>query len=100
MQEQTLNRRYVGRGETIAYIAQDFADSFSIGKYQNRFIWDVVGIDFKINGIVSLFTGAWDIINDTFISAFVDKTRTRWGKFKPWIVLGAIAGGILTILLF
>ena len=58
MQEQMLNRRYVGRGETIAYIAQDFADSFSIGKYQNRFIWDVVGIDFKINGIVSLFTGA------------------------------------------
>ncbi len=86
MQEQMLNRRYVGRGETIAYIAQDFADSFSIGKYQNRFIWDVVGIDFKINGIVSLFTGAWDIINDTFISAFVDKTRTRWGKFKPYLM--------------
>lgn len=79
-------RRYVGTMETIAYIAQDFADSFSIGKYQNRFIWDVVGIDFKINAMVTLFTGAWDIINDTFISAIVDRTRTRWGKFRPYLI--------------
>lgn len=79
-------RRYVGSMETVAYIAQDFADSFSIGKYQNRFIWDVVGIDFKINAFVSLFTGAQDIINDTFISAIVDRTRTRWGKFKPYLI--------------
>lgn len=87
MQESsTLNRRYVGRMETAAYIAQDFADSFSIGKYANRFIWDVVGIDFKINGIVTLFTGAWDIINDTFISTIVDRTRTRWGKFRPYLM--------------
>ncbi len=86
MKEQMLNRRYVGRMETAAYIAQDFADSFSIGKYQNRFIWDVVGIDFNITGIVTLFTGAWDIINDTIISAIVDRTRTRWGKFKPYLI--------------
>ncbi|MBQ8228444.1 MAG: MFS transporter [Clostridia bacterium] len=79
-------RRYVGKAETIAYIAQDFADSFSIGKYQNRFIWDVVGIDFKINAAVTLFTGAWDVINDTFISAIVDRTRTRWGKFRPYLI--------------
>ena len=81
-----LTRRYVGNMETAAYIAQDFAASFSIGKYGNRFIWDVVGIDFKINGIVSLFTGAWDIINDTFISTIVDRTRTRWGKFRPFLI--------------
>ena len=86
MQNHTLNRRYVGRKETAAYIAQDFADSFSIGKYENRFIWDVVGIDFKINGYVSLFTGAWDIINDTIIGTVVDRTRTRWGKFRPYLI--------------
>ena len=86
MKDRMLTRRYVGNMETAAYIAQDFAASFSIGKYGNRFIWDVVGIDFKINGIVSLFTGAWDIINDTFISAIVDRTRTRWGKFRPYLI--------------
>ena len=86
MKDQMLTRRYVGNMETAAYIAQDFAASFSIGKYGNRFIWDVVGIDFKINGIVSLFTGAWDIVNDTFISTIVDRTRTRWGKFRPFLI--------------
>ncbi len=86
MQNSSISRRYVGRMETAAYIAQDFADSFSIGKYANRFIWDVVGIDFKINAAVTLFTGAWDIINDTFISTIVDRTRTRWGKFRPYLL--------------
>ncbi len=86
MDETTVKRRYVGTLETAAYIAQDFADSFSIGKYANRFIWDVVKIDFRINGIVTIFTGAWDLINDTFISAIVDRTRTRWGKFRPYLL--------------
>ncbi|MDD6220505.1 MAG: MFS transporter [Clostridia bacterium] len=86
MEDHMLKRRYVGNMETAAYIAQDFAASFSIGKYSNRFIWDVVGIDFKINGIVTLFTGAWDVINDTFISTIVDRTRTRWGKFRPFLI--------------
>lgn len=80
------NRRYVGTKETVAYIFNDFSASFNIGKYGNRFIWDVVKIDFKIAGIVGLFTGAWDVINDTFIGAVVDRTRTRWGKFRPYLL--------------
>lgn len=79
-------RSYVGTTETISYIAQDFADSFSIGKYSNRFIWDVVNIDFKIAAVVNIFTGIWDVINDTFISTVVDRTRTRWGKFRPYLL--------------
>ncbi|MDR1630991.1 MAG: MFS transporter [Oscillospiraceae bacterium] len=80
------NRRYVGKKETVAYILNDFSASFNIGKYQNRFIWDVVKIDFGIMGIANLFTGAWDVINDTFIGMLVDRTRTRWGKFRPYLI--------------
>lgn len=80
------NRRYVGSKETFAYILNDFSNSFNIGKYQNRFIWDVVKIDFKIAAYVNIFTGIWDTINDIFIGTFVDKTRTRWGKFKPYVL--------------
>ncbi|HOU10713.1 MAG TPA: hypothetical protein PLD68_08465, partial [Clostridiales bacterium] len=35
-------RRYVGTKETVAYVLNDFSNSFNIGKYGNRFIWDVV----------------------------------------------------------
>ncbi len=80
------NRRYVGNKETIAYLLNDFSNAFNINGYTDRFIWDVVKIDFKTNALVSLFTGAWDIINDPIIATIVDKTRTRWGKFRPYLV--------------
>jgi glycoside/pentoside/hexuronide:cation symporter, GPH family len=80
------NRRYVGTKETVAYVLNDFSGSFNIGKYGNRFIWDVVKIDFKIAAYVNIFTGLWDTVNDIFIGTIVDKTRTRWGKFRPYLL--------------
>lgn len=80
------DRRYVGRRETFAYLLNDVSNSFNINMYKDRFIWDVVKIDFRINAIVSLFTGAWDVINDPLIGTLVDRTRTRWGKFRPYML--------------
>jgi Na+/melibiose symporter-like transporter len=80
------DRRYVGTKETLGYVLNEFSNSFNIGKYGNRFIWDVVKIDFMISAKVNVFTGLWDIVNDVIIGAIVDKTRTRWGKFKPYLV--------------
>ncbi|MBR0113246.1 MAG: MFS transporter [Clostridia bacterium] len=77
---------YIGTKETIAYLFNDWSNTFNINGYGQRFIWDVVKIDFNIAAIVGIFTGAWDIINDTFISAIVDNTRTRIGKFRPYLV--------------
>ncbi|MCR4594532.1 MAG: MFS transporter [Clostridiales bacterium] len=77
---------YVGSKETLAYLFNDFSNSFHINGYKERFIWDVVKVDFGISAIVNIFTGAWDVINDTFIAAIVDNTRTRIGKFRPYLV--------------
>ena len=59
---------YIGTKETISYLFNDWSNAFNINGYSQRYIWDVVKIDFGISAIVGLFTGAWDIINDTFIS--------------------------------
>lgn len=83
---KVYDRRYVGAKETFAYLLNDFSNAFNINGYTDRFIWDVVKIDFNTNALVSLFTGAWDIINDPIIATIVDKTRTRWGKFRPYLV--------------
>ena len=83
---KVYDRRYVGAKETFAYLLNDFSNAFNINGFTDRFIWDIVKIDFKTNALVSLFTGAWDVINDPIIAALVDKTRTRWGKFKPYLV--------------
>ena len=89
---------YIGTRETIAYLFNDFSNSFNINNYQQRYIWDVVRIDFGISAIVGLFTGAWDIINDTFISAIVDNTRTRIGKFRPYLVFFQIPMTLIGLL--
>lgn len=80
------DRRYVGNKETFAYLLNDISNVFNINGYKDRFIWDVVKIDFKVNAIVNIFTGAWDVINDPLIGTLVDRTRTRWGKFRPYML--------------
>ena len=88
-------RRYVGRKETIAYVLNDVASSLNIDDYKERYIYDVVKIDFNLLAIQNVVSTTWDSVNDTFIGVLVDKTRTRWGKFKPYVLLGEIP---LTIL--
>lgn len=85
-QQITYNRRYVGTKETVAYLFNDVSNAFNIGGYNDRFIWDVVGIDFKVTAAVNMLTGAWDVINDAIAAVLVDRTRTRWGKFRPYIL--------------
>ncbi len=42
----------------------------------------------------------FDAVNDPIMGYLVDNTRSRFGKFKPWVVTGAILGGVFTALLF
>ncbi|MBQ2848642.1 MAG: MFS transporter [Clostridia bacterium] len=84
------NRRYIGNKERIGYLLNDVSGSFNIDKYKDRFIYDIVKLDFDFLAVFGLFSGIWDTINDTFIGVIVDRTRTRWGKFKPYILLGKI----------
>ena len=64
---------------------------------------DVVGFSdgglFAIGIMLTLF-GIFDAVIDPFVGAIVDNTKTRWGKFKPWILIGMIGTGVLTVLMF
>ena len=42
----------------------------------------------------------FDAFNDPFMGVIVDNTHTKYGKFKPWICIGAVLVSILTVLLF
>lgn len=88
-------RRYVGKKETLAYVLNDVAASLNIDDYKERYIYDVIKIDFNYLAIQNVVATVWDSFNDTFIGVMVDKTRTRWGKFKPYVLFGEIP---LTIL--
>ncbi len=45
---------------------------------------NVFGLDSRIIAAFALATLAWDLINDSIFAYIVDRTRTRFGKFKPW----------------
>lgn len=83
-------RKYVGSLETAAYVLFDSSKSFNIDAYATRFVLDVLKIDLYRLTFIGLINGIWDVLNDTFIGVIVDKTRTRWGKFKPYLIAFAI----------
>ena len=92
------NRRYVGTKEVAGYVLWDMAQSFNINTYNQRFVNTILQVSFRYQQILSVINGIWDIVNDIFTAAIVDKTRTRWGKFKPYLVLLAIPGTVGTCL--
>ena len=64
---------------------------------------DVVGFSdggLAAIGIMLTAFGIFDAVIDPFVGAIVDSTKTKWGKFKPWILIGMIGTGALTVLMF
>ena len=90
------NRRYVGTKETVAYVVYDMSQSFNINAYTQRFVTNILQVSLKYQRIANIINGIWDVINDVLFGAIVDKTRTRWGKFKPYLVALGIPGTIGT----
>ncbi len=80
------NFNYVGVKESVAYVLNDVSNTFNINGFQERYIWDVVKIDFTVSAVVNIFTSAWDTINDILLGSLVDSTRTRLGKFRPYLL--------------
>ena len=92
------NRRYVGTKETVGFVLWDAAQSLNINVFDERFITSIVKVDLGLQTVAKAINSVWDIVNDIFTAAIVEKTRTRWGKFKPYLMLLAVPGCVLTLL--
>ena len=92
------NRRYVGTKETVGFVLWDAAQSLNINTYSTRFITNIVKIDLGYQAIAKAINSVWDIVNDIFTAAIVEKTRTRWGKFRPYMLGLAVPGCVLTLI--
>ena len=92
------NRRYVGAKETVGFVLWDAAQSFNINTYSTRFVTNIVKVDLGYQAIANTINGVWDVVNDIFTAAIVEKTRTRWGKFRPYLMGLALPGCILTLM--
>ncbi|MGN1442471.1 MAG: MFS transporter [Acutalibacteraceae bacterium] len=96
--------RYVGVKENLAYgfanAGQVFGYNLVAGGYLSLFFTKVFGIPSQAVATMILFLGIWDTINDPLMGGIIDKTRSRYGKLRPYLLIVPIPLSITTILLF
>ena len=104
MAENKGDIRYVGVKETLAYgianAGQCFGYNIIAGSYLSLFFVKVFGVPPTAVASMMLFLGLWDTINDPLMGTLIDKTRTRYGKLRPYLLIVPIPLGLATIALF
>jgi len=89
--------------EKIGYSLGDTASHFvwdMVGFWLLFFYTDVYGISAAAAGTIMLIARFWDMAIDPVIGVLSDRTNTRWGKFRPYILFAAIPYAVLAILTF
>ncbi|MDR1177006.1 MAG: glycoside-pentoside-hexuronide (GPH):cation symporter [Treponema sp.] len=87
----------------IGYGLGDFASSMSwtfIGSYFAIFLTDMAGIPAGIVSIILLVTKIWDAVNDPMVGAIEERTKSKWGRFRPWILWSALPLAAANIMCF
>lgn len=87
----------------IAYGMGDVGCNFSwmfVGNFLMIFYTDVFDISMGAVATLMLVSRFWDAINDPLIGFLTDKTKTRWGRFRPWLLFGAPITSLVLILTF
>jgi len=76
-------------GHAVAGVGQNLI--FGLwGGYMLVFFTDVFGIAGGLAGLIMMFTRAWDAVNDPMMGVIADRTRTRWGRYRPWLMFMAV----------
>ncbi|MEM9804648.1 MAG: MFS transporter, partial [Cyanobacteria bacterium P01_D01_bin.56] len=87
----------------VAYGIGELGTAIPIGLaifYLLFFLTEVVGLSPTLAGGVLLIGRIWDAANDPLIGWMSDRTRSRWGRRYPWLVLGALPLGFFTLMLW
>lgn len=61
---------------------------------------DIMGVSAWAMGIILLAARVFDAFNDPIMGVIVSKTKTRWGKFRPWLLIGTLTNAVILYLMF
>ncbi|WP_315071599.1 MFS transporter [uncultured Clostridium sp.] len=89
--------------EKLGYASGDLACNFiyqTVSSYLLFFYTDVFGITAAAAGFMFLIVRMFDAVMDPFVGTVIDKTNTKYGRFRPYILYGAIPFAVVAILCF
>lgn len=87
----------------IAYVIGSGGSNASFGMvntYLMLFYTDIVGLTATAISLIMLIARIWDAVNDPMMGVIADRTQTRFGKFRPWLIVGPPFLAIFNILTF
>ena len=90
-------------GTKLAYGFGDFGTAIVSalkGFFLLIFLTDVARLDPAAAGSILLLTKIWDAVNDPMVGWLSDRTKSRWGRRRPWMLFGALPFGLLFFLLW
>ena len=73
---------------------------YMINSYLNIFYTDIVGLSGAAISAIVLIARVWDTINDPMMGQIADRTHTRWGKFRPWLMFAPPFLALFNVLTF
>ena len=83
-------KRYLRPKEMISYclvsLSQRNIDEF-VNSFRQKFAIDNLGLDPTVYANIQLGASIYDALDDTISGLVIDRTRTRWGRIKPYLIL-------------
>lgn len=83
----------------IGAVGKDMVYALS-ASYVMYYYQDVLGLSATFVGLILMIARVFDAFNDPFMGVLVAKTRTRWGRFRPWIFSGTVLNAAVLYALF
>lgn len=71
-----------------------------VGAFLMLYFTDTLGIASSFVGVLFFVARMWDAVNDPVMGMIVDNTRTKYGKFRIWLVVGTLLNAVVFVLLF
>lgn len=97
------NKKNLTGTERFAYgigaVGKDMVYMLS-ASYISIYFLDVMGISAAAIAVLLLAARVFDAFNDPIMGVLVAKTKTRWGKFRPWLLVGTITNAVILYLMF
>lgn len=97
------NKKKASKAAIICYGFGDLASQFVwtfVGSYLTIFYTDVVGLAPVIVSAIMLGARVWDAVNDPLMGAIAERTRSKFGRFRPYIAFGCPFLAIFGVLTF